>query len=124
LGEIIDFYNVQFYNQGTGTYDNAERLFNSSIARWAGSSLNEMIKSGIPASKIVLGKPATVGDGNNGWMSASDLDSAISHNYPYNGWKTGVMFWQYSSDTNGDMGNGATKFIKKAYKQENSQELL
>lgn len=108
VGDIIDFYNVQFYNQGVGNYDNADRLFNTSIDKWVGSSLNEMIASGVDASKIVLGKPATGGDGNNGWMSAADINSAIAANYPFSGWKTGVMFWQYSSDLNGAIGTAAS----------------
>ncbi len=47
VGHMIDFYNIQFYNQGVGTYDNAERLFNVSGGWAPGSSVNEMITSGV-----------------------------------------------------------------------------
>jgi chitinase len=109
VGYMIDFYNVQFYNQGVGTYDNAERLFNVS-GDWAPySSINEITTiGGVPASKVVLGKPATTADGNNGWMSAADLNAAIKAAYAYNGWNTGIMFWQFTSDLDGSMCNNST----------------
>ena len=101
IGSMIDFYNVQFYNQGEGIYDNPQSLFNVSGGWCPGSSINEMIAEGIPSSKIILGKPATTADGSNGWMSAADLNQAITDNYAYNGWNGGVMFWQFTSDIDG-----------------------
>ena len=101
IGDMIDFYNVQFYNQGVGIYDNPQSLFNVSGGWCPGSSINEMITAGIPSSKIILGKPATTADGSNGWMSAADLNKAITDNYAYNGWNGGVMFWQFTSDIDG-----------------------
>lgn len=92
-------------------YENAQDLFNISSGWAPGTSINEIIASGVPASKVVLGKPATVGDGNNGYMTAATIDAAIAANYPYNGWKTGVMFWQYSSDANGAICTEATQSL-------------
>jgi hypothetical protein len=40
-------------------------------------------------------------------MTASSLSDAFVANYKYNGWKAGVMFWQYSSDPNGTICSGA-----------------
>jgi chitinase len=110
-GDDIDFYNIQFYNQGFTMYENAQDLFNISSGWAPGTSINEIIAFGVPASKVVLGKPATVGDGNNGYMTGANIDAAIAANYPYNGWSTGVMFWQYSSDANGAICTEATKFL-------------
>lgn len=109
VGSMIDFYNVQFYNQGVGIYDSAHTLFNASGGWCPGSSINEIIKSGVPATKIVLGKPATLIDANNGWMSAEALNKAIKDNYAYNGWKTGIMFWQLTSDPTGAYCNAVGK---------------
>ena len=105
IGNMIDFYNVQFYNQGVGIYDSAQSLFNVSGGWCPGSSINEMIAAGIPSSKIILGKPATTADASNGWMSAADLNQAIKDNYAYNGWNAGIMFWQFTSDIDGSFTN-------------------
>lgn len=109
VGSMIDFYNVQFYNQGVGIYDSAHSLFNVSGGWCPGSSINEIIAAGVPGSKIVLGKPPTTADASNGWMSAADLNKAIADNYPYNGWKTGIMFWQLTSDSDGAYCNNVGK---------------
>lgn len=109
VGNLIKFYNVQFYNQGSTTYDTAQGLFNSSGGWCPGSSVNEIITAGVPGSKIVIGKPASTIDANNGWMSAADLNAAIAKNYAYNGWKTGLMFWQFTSDITGSFMNAAGK---------------
>lgn len=49
VGSMIDFYNVQFYNQGVGSYDTPQGLFNVSGGWCPGSSINEIIASGVPA---------------------------------------------------------------------------
>jgi chitinase len=111
VGDMINFYNIQFYNQGFTMYENAQDLFNISSGWAPGTSINEIIASGVPSSKVVLGKPATGGDANNGLMTAAAIDAAIAANYPYNQWKAGVMFWQYSSDSTGAICNEATKSL-------------
>lgn len=99
---MIQFYNVQFYNQGSSPYNTAQTLFNASGGWAAGTSVNEIIARGVPSNKIVVGKPATINDANAAsYMNPSTLNSAIVANYEYNGWHAGVMFWQYSSDPNG-----------------------
>lgn len=101
VGSLIDFYNVQFYNQGKGYYENAQTLFNVSGGWCPQTSINEIIASGVPKEKVVLGKPVTTKNAHSGWMSSTDLNNAIKANLPYNGWNTGVMFWQFKSDLNG-----------------------
>lgn len=63
---MIDWYNVQFYNQGDNSYDSFEKLFIESGRWFYGTSYKEIIeKAGVPLNKIVLGKPATKGDAYN-----------------------------------------------------------
>jgi hypothetical protein len=107
VGSMIQFYNIQFYNQGVGIYDTAEGLFNISGGWAPGTSVNEIIAAGVPADKIVVGKPVTTSDANNAWMSAASLSDALVANYHYNGWRAGVMFWQFSSDVKGSFCSGA-----------------
>jgi hypothetical protein len=68
----------------------------------------------VPANKIVVGKPATTADANNAWMDGATLSSAFVTNYQHNGWKGGVMFWQFSNDVNGTICSGAISALLTA----------
>ena len=71
VGQTIDFYNVQFYNQGDTGYDTYEGLFTKAGGWFGGTSVQEMIDRGIPVRKIVVGKPATMADVmNTGYVSS------------------------------------------------------
>jgi hypothetical protein len=59
------------------------------------------VAAGVPSHKVILGKPASTVDANNGLMSSADLNKAIKDNYAYNRWNAGIMFWQFTSDING-----------------------
>jgi chitinase len=73
-GHAIDFYNVQFYNQGDTRYDSYNELFISASGFFSGTSVKEIIARGIPANKIVVGKPVNQGDASNtGTVSMTDL---------------------------------------------------
>ena len=54
-----------------------------------------------------MGKPATTIDAGGGYMAAPDIGKAAADNYLFNGWRAGIMFWQYSSDPNGTLINQA-----------------
>lgn len=51
----------------------------------------------------MVGKPATTADvySPSSYMSATDLNASLVAAYSYNQFKTGLMFWQFSSDPNG-----------------------
>ena len=52
----------------------------------------------------MIGKAATATDGDaSSYISPSELASAIDAEYKANGWKTGVMLYQFSSDINGNI---------------------
>lgn len=93
VGDMIDFYNVQFYNQGAGYYEDCDGLFEKSPDFFKGTSVNEIAASGIPIEKIVIGKPGGPGDGNNGIMDPAAIGSCISSKGNKAG---GVMAWQLS----------------------------
>ncbi|TFK80763.1 glycoside hydrolase family 18 protein [Polyporus arcularius HHB13444] len=94
VGSLIDWYNVQFYNQGSTEYTTCAGLITSSSSTWPQTALLQIIASGVPASKLVIGKPITSGDANNGYMSASTLASCVAQ-AKTKGWNGGVMGWQY-----------------------------
>lgn len=58
---MIDWYNIQFYSQGTA-YTTCDTLVSASGGSFPGTSVLEMIQGGIPASKVVIGKPAALID--------------------------------------------------------------
>ncbi|KAF8576290.1 glycoside hydrolase family 18 protein [Ramaria rubella] len=61
VGNLIDWYNIQFYSQGTA-YTTCETLISSSGDPFPGTSLLEIAASGVPQEKLVLGKPGTAED--------------------------------------------------------------
>ena len=63
VGSLIDWYNIQFYNQGINSYDSYDLLFAVSGNWFIETAIDELIKfGGIPHQKIVIGKPATAAD--------------------------------------------------------------
>ncbi|KAG5639657.1 hypothetical protein H0H81_008818 [Sphagnurus paluster] len=94
VGKLIDWYNIQFYNQGE--YTTCEGLLTSSSSVWPKSSVFEIAASGVPMSKIVIGKPASTSGANNGFMSSSLLSQCVKQ-AKAKGWNAGVMAWEFPS---------------------------
>jgi chitinase len=114
VGHLIDFYNVQFYNQGNNTYDSYQKLFVESGGHFPGTSVKEISQRGIPLDKIVVGKPVTTGDATNtGYMDKHALGEAVVRAYKEGNWHAGVMFWQFISDTGGQTINAACSQLKQ-----------
>jgi chitinase len=68
-GSNIDFYNIQYYNQGPDNYVTCDDLIISSKA-FPGTSIGELTAAGIPAQKLVLGKPMLQSDANNEYVAS------------------------------------------------------
>ena len=105
VGNTIDFYNVQFYNQGDTTYDTYDSLFIDSGHLNPETAIYQMMARGVEPGKIVLGKPVTEADAyNTGFIKGSDLNSLLleaKKDKRNKGWKPSVMFWHYLSDLDG-----------------------
>jgi len=101
VGNLINFYNVQFYNQGTSMYETYATLFQTSDG-WAANTAVFQIAQNVNISRIVVGKPVTTGDVNNsGYVPVTQLAQYLALGVQA-GWHTGVMGWQYPDDTNGN----------------------
>jgi len=94
VGDLIDFYNVQFYNQGQGMYESCTSLIDGDSSTIAGTSVEEIIKSGIPAAKLIVGKPSDSTQASNGYIDPTTLGGCVSNASTQPG---GVMSWQWSS---------------------------
>lgn len=94
VGSLIDWYNVQFYNQGTSEYTTCIGLLSTSSSTWPSTALFQIAASGVPLNKLVIGKPATTADANNGYMDPSTLAGCLG-TAKAQGWDAGVMVWEY-----------------------------
>ena len=108
VGDNIDSYLVQFYNQGSSSYSTYTSLFETSDGWSVGTSVSEIAKKGIPKSKIAVGKPITQADVvNSGYIAVDQLASFIkTARQAGNVWANdadvgGVMGWKFQSDRDG-----------------------
>ncbi|KAI0657979.1 glycoside hydrolase [Cubamyces menziesii] len=95
VGSLIDWYNVQFYNQGTTEYTTCDNLLNTAGGDWPGSALFEIASAGVDLNKLVIGKPGlSAGDANNGYIDPSTLAGCVEQ-AKSKGWDAGVMVWEF-----------------------------
>jgi hypothetical protein len=78
VGPLIDFYNIQFYNQQTTSYDSYETLFVESNGWAKGTSVGELIGKGVQREKIVIGKPVII-RGLNGFGNLGNLGILVNY---------------------------------------------
>ncbi|KAJ7230292.1 glycoside hydrolase family 18 protein [Mycena pura] len=94
VGSLIDWYNVQFYNQGASEYTTCAGLLTASSSTWPESSVFQIAANGVPLNKIVIGKPAAGADATNGFMDPGTLSTCLAQ-AKAQGWSAGAMTWQY-----------------------------
>ncbi|KAF8129917.1 glycoside hydrolase family 18 protein [Boletus edulis] len=94
VGYLIDWYNVQFYNQGETEFTTCTSLLHQSSSHWPESALFQIVAHGVDPGKLVIGKPARPEDVHSGYMSPKDLHSCIQEAHAA-GWDAGVMGWKY-----------------------------
>lgn len=87
---------IQFFvaTEGTTEYTTCSGLLTTSSSTWPQTALFQIAASGVPLSKLVIGKPATTSDASNGYMSTSTLASCVSQ-AKNQGWSA----WSFSLDT-------------------------
>lgn len=99
VGDLIDWYNIQFYNQGSSTYDTYETLCVKSNG-WAKGTAVQQIAGSVDLNKLVVGKPVTQKDADNtGYVPVDQLAKIIGELLSSSEWRAGMMGWQYVSDT-------------------------
>ncbi|KZT09935.1 glycoside hydrolase family 18 protein [Laetiporus sulphureus 93-53] len=100
VGDLIDWYNVQFYNQGADEYTTCDGLLTESSSAWPNTALFQINSvGGVPLDKLVIGKPSAASDASNGYMDPSTLATCVEQ-AKGQGWNAGVMVWEYpTADT-------------------------
>ncbi|KAF8521408.1 glycoside hydrolase family 18 protein [Hysterangium stoloniferum] len=105
VGKDIDWYNVQFYSQGTA-YTTCDTLVSKSGDPFPGTSILEIVASGVPQYKVVMGKPGTAANAGapdfetppnphiNGFVETKTLATCMARAKQH-GWNGGVMVWEY-----------------------------
>lgn len=97
-GDAIDWYNLQFYNQGDKQYTTCENLITKSGGSFPGTSIKEIhTEGGVPYDKLVIGKPSAGFQAENGYVDFDTLAECIAQAGKL-GWSAGTMFWEYETD--------------------------
>ena len=95
VGNLIDFYNIQFYNQGETCYTTYDGLFNKSCSNFPQTSVAQISNAGINLNKLVVGKPLLTSDASNGYVDPTVLGQWFVEAQSNLGWNAGVMTWQW-----------------------------
>lgn len=97
----IDWFNIQYYNQGASAYDTYKTLFLESGGDFPGTSVSEITNYGIPLDKIVVGKPLLKSDidpRNSGYVDPLQLNNYFNTAKDDLKWNTGIMYWQWHAN--------------------------
>ena len=99
VGSLIDWYNIQFYNQknfntGAVLFVDCDGLLNKADQAFPGSSLFEIAQNGFELNKLVIGKPGSTADAGNGFMGPKTLGTCVDQAAAA-GWKAGIMAFQF-----------------------------
>lgn len=95
VGDLIDWYNIQFYNQEASRYDTCETLLHAADGWFPGTAIFEIADNGVPLSKLVIGKPGAPEDATNtGFMHPADIGACVAE-AASEGWDGGIMAWQW-----------------------------
>ena len=122
VGDYMDSYLVQYYNQGSSTYCNYTTLFEASDGWASGTANNQIAKKGIPLSKLAIGKPVSQADvSNTGYVPVEKLASMLqTARQPGGVWANprdigGVMGWKFHSDPEGAWVKQLKSTIEKGF---------
>jgi len=119
VGNDIDYFFAQFYNQGA-CYTTEAGLFTESGpscttggAYYPYTSIKEIADTGVPLNKIVVGKPVDARMAGSGYVDPVTLHSWFQSSGAALGWNTGAGIWEWWDVT----GSEAIPFMNTLYPQ-------
>jgi len=100
IKDILTFFNVQFYNQGSNCYISYTSLFQNGggTCGLPSTSVSEINKAGIPMDLIVVGKPVHQNDASDGYVAPATLHGWFGTAKSSLGWNAGIMGWEWTDD--------------------------
>ena len=99
VGDLIDFYNIQYFDHGETLYDTYRQLFLSAGPKHRGTAIAQLCKTGIPLHKLIIGKPiAHKGYPHSGYVPAEMLAAMLEEAAEQGLAPGGVMGWQWLED--------------------------
>ena len=142
VGDKIDFYNMQMYNQMATTYMTCHTLMQDADGGLAGSPCSAVMQmatpignhKGIPLRRLVVGKPMMPDDAyNTGYMSQVYFAQTVAHQQQTGNRVRGVMAWQWHNKTGPphftpsellpDGGTGWVQMMSRALKGEKPSDV-
>ncbi|KAH9851885.1 chitinase [Lenzites betulinus] len=91
VGSLIDWYNIQFYNQSPDPgYESCDTLLSTTP-----SSIFSIQKSGVDVNKLVIGKPGIQADAPSGGLIDPATLATCMQTAVAGGWNAGVMGFQF-----------------------------
>jgi chitinase len=98
VGGVVDWWNIQFYNQGSD-YTTCDEMLTQSSSDYPHTSIFEINQcSNIPLSNLLIGKPAGAADASTGYMDPNTLAGCLQQGQSA-GWNGGAMLWEYPDAT-------------------------
>lgn len=99
VGDLIDFYNIQFFNQQSCFFDTYEQLIHDSGNAQPETSVGQIHANGIPFRKMLITKPVSVKDARDtGYLHPIELATIIRKAASNNLAPGGVAAWQWLND--------------------------
>ena len=108
-GKAVDFYNIKYYKEGS--YTNYRHMFESS-----GVSVKGLMQKGVSGCQIVVEKPLE--RKVSGWMDKTYMNWAFKKAYSSFGWYSGLAYWQYNNDGDGEIMRNSIKDIRLTCQQD------
>jgi chitinase len=98
VGGVVDWWNIQFYNQGSD-YTTCDEILTQSNSDYPHTSIFEINQySNVPLSNLLIGKPAAAADASTGYLDPNTLAGCLQQGQSA-GWNGGAMFWEYPDAT-------------------------
>ncbi|KAH9940688.1 glycoside hydrolase [Amylocystis lapponica] len=102
VGDLIDWYNVQFYNRvnsldayrGFKGVHHVRHAAEQVGGDYPNSALFQIAAAGIDVNKLLIGKPANSGDADDGFIDPKTLAGCVEQAKNKN-WNAGVMVWEF-----------------------------